>query len=138
MADSFEFEVTIPSDTVRGHEVQEEILQRLEQAQFPEQDLFGVKLALEEGVVNAVKHGNGLDPDKSVFIRCEYDGERVIVTIEDEGPGFDPTDVPDPTDDENLEKPSGRGLMLMQAFMTRVEYNDKGNRVVLEKRKSKS
>ncbi|TWT58622.1 anti-sigma F factor [Thalassoglobus neptunius] len=136
MADSFEFEVTIPSDTAKGHEVQEDILQRLQHGGFPEHDLFGVKLALEEGIVNAIKHGNGLDPNKNVSVHCSYDGERVIVEIEDEGPGFDPGDVPDPTADENLQKPSGRGLMLMKAFMTRVEFNDKGNRVILEKERS--
>ena len=59
--------------------------------------------------------------------------ERVVVEIEDEGPGFDVEDVPDPTAEENLEKPSGRGIMLMRAFMDRVEYLDRGNRVVLEK-----
>jgi len=133
MADAFEFNVTIPSDTSQGHEVQERILNELEKVGFPDQDLFGVKLALEEGIVNAIKHGNGMDPSKNVVVECEYDGVRVRVVIEDEGPGFDPSDVPDPTEDDNIEKPSGRGLMLMRAFMSRVEYNDKGNRVILEK-----
>ena len=63
-------------------------------------------------------------------------GFDVRIVIEDEGPGFDPTDVPDPTDDDNLDKPSGRGLMLMRAFMTVIEYNEKGNRVLLEKARS--
>lgn len=136
MADAFEFDVTIPSDTSRGHEVQERILNELEKVGFPDRDLFGVKLALEEGIVNAIKHGNGMDPSKNVFVQCAYDGNKVSVIIEDEGPGFDPSDVPDPTDDDNLEKPSGRGLMLMKAFMTTVEYNDRGNRVLLEKERS--
>lgn len=138
MADSFQFETTIPSDTVRGHDVQEEIVRRLQSAGFPEHDLFGIKLALEEGIVNAIKHGNGLDPMKNVIVTCDYDGERVVLTIEDEGPGFNPEDVPDPTDDANLEKPSGRGLMLMKAFMSRIEFNDRGNRVILEKAKTAS
>ncbi len=136
MADAFEFNVTIPSDTAQGHEVQERILSELEKVGFPDQDLFGVKLALEEGIVNAIKHGNGMDPSKNVFVKCEYDGVRVRVTIEDEGTGFDPQDVPDPTEDDNIEKPSGRGLMLMRAFMSHIEYNDKGNCVVLEKTRS--
>ena len=136
MADAFEFDVTIPSDTDRGHEVQERILGQLEEVGFPDRDLFGIKLALEEGIVNAIKHGNGMDPSKNVFVKCEYDGNLVRVIIEDEGPGFDPHDVPDPTDESNLEKPSGRGLMLMRAFMTNIEYNDKGNRVLLEKARS--
>ena len=80
--------------------------------------------------------GTGWDAGKSVAISCDYNGERVRIVIEDEGPGFHPGDVPDPTEDDNLEKPSGRGLTLMRAFMTRVEFNGKGNRVVLEKDRS--
>ena len=67
MADAFEIEVTIPSDTSRGHQVQESILKKLEEVSFPEKDLFGVKLALEEGIVNAIKHGNGMGCRK---VRC--------------------------------------------------------------------
>ena len=136
MASAFEFNVTISSDTSQGHQIQERILSELESVGFPDQDLFGIKLALEEGIVNAIKHGNGMDPSKNVFVECVYDGACVRVIIEDEGPGFDPGDVPDPTEDDNIEKPSGRGLMLMRAFMSRVEYNEKGNRVILEKARS--
>jgi serine/threonine-protein kinase RsbW len=56
-----------------------------------------------------------------------------VIEIEDEGEGFDPGDVPDPTADENLERPCGRGIHLMRAFMTSIEYLDRGNRVVLIK-----
>ncbi len=58
------------------------------------------------------------------------------IIIEDEGNGFRPEDVPDPTEDENLEKPCGRGIMLMRAFLSVVEYNERGNRVVLEKNRN--
>jgi serine/threonine-protein kinase RsbW len=92
-----------------------------------------MRLALEEAIVNAIKHGNGMDPAKYVKVCCEIDAGRAVVVIEDEGTGFSPTDVPDPTTEENLEKPGGRGIMLMKAFMTNVEYNKKGNRVRLEK-----
>jgi serine/threonine-protein kinase RsbW len=60
------------------------------------------------------------------------------VEVEDQGPGFNPSDIPDPTAIENLEKPGGRGIMLMRAFMTRVEYVGKGNQVVLEKHRDPS
>ena len=136
MDEPSQFEVTIPSDTSQGHEVQERILNLLEEHAFAMKDLFGVKLALEEAIVNAIKHGNGMDPSKSVYVKCEVDHERVRIIIEDEGPGFDPSNVPDPTDDDNLDKPSGRGLMLMKAFMTTIEYNARGNRVLLEKVRS--
>jgi serine/threonine-protein kinase RsbW len=136
MADPLNFEIVIPSETSRGYEVQEKILSLLEERNFCDKDLFGVKLALEEALVNAIKHGNGLDPDKVVRIRCQLSQDFVEIDIEDEGEGFDPADVPDPTDDDNLEKPSGRGLMLMRAFMTSVEYHGRGNRVVMAKKRS--
>ena len=128
-----QFEVTIPSDTAAGQAVQERIVNRLEELAFPPRDVFGMRLALEEALVNAIKHGNGMDPDKSVHVTCLINEAMVRVEIKDEGPGFDVSDVPDPTAEENLERPCGRGIMLMRAFMTRVEYNSKGNCLTLEK-----
>lgn len=127
------FEVTIPSDTVQGQAVQERIVNLLETLAYPPRDVFGVRLALEEAIVNAIKHGNGMDPEKNVRIECSISKDQVKIEIEDEGEGFVPSEVPDPTDFENLEKPCGRGLMLMRSFMTRIDFNASGNRVTLEK-----
>jgi serine/threonine-protein kinase RsbW len=131
-----EFEIRIPSSTTEGQKVQERIISRLEQIGFPPRGIFGVRLALEEALVNAIKHGNGLDPNKEVFVTCQISNDKVRVVIEDQGPGFRVQDVPDPTEDENLEKPGGRGIMLMRAFLSVVEYNERGNRVVLEKHRN--
>ncbi|HAB13976.1 MAG TPA: ATP-binding protein [Planctomycetaceae bacterium] len=128
-----DFAVKIPSETSHGRQVQERIMGLLETRSYPDRDLFGVRLALEEAIVNAIKHGNGMDPSKEVRINCSFDDDRVTIVIEDEGPGFDVTSVPDPTSEENLDKPGGRGIMLMRSFMSRVEYNDSGNRLLLEK-----
>jgi serine/threonine-protein kinase RsbW len=128
-----EFEVTIPSDTLAGQAIQERIITLLEKLRYSERDVFGVRLALEEALVNAIKHGNGMDPQKRVRVKCRADSQKVRVEIEDEGEGFVPDQVPDPTEDENLEKPCGRGIMLMRAFLSKVEYNELGNQVVLEK-----
>jgi serine/threonine-protein kinase RsbW len=133
-----QFNVVIPSDTAKGQEVQERIVSRLEQLQYPPRDVFGVRLALEEALVNAIKHGNGMDPNKSVRIQWRIDPECVCVEIEDEGPGFIPAEIPDPTAEENLERPCGRGIMLMRSFMSRVEYSGRGNKVLLEKRRDAS
>jgi len=134
MSNPQEFDVTFPSDTAQGRVVQERICSMLEENGFPPRDVFGVRLALEEALVNAIKHGNQMDPNKNVRVWWRLDAEHVRVVISDEGVGFDVTDVPDPTDDENLDKPGGRGIMLMRAFMSVVEYNDRGNQLTLEKR----
>jgi serine/threonine-protein kinase RsbW len=131
-----EFNVRIPSSTAEGQKVQERIVKLLEEIGFPPRGIFGVRLALEEALVNAIKHGNGLDPNKEVSVLCQISQEKVRVVIEDQGAGFRPQDVPDPTEDENLEKPGGRGIMLMRAFLSVVEYNERGNRVVLEKHRN--
>ena len=131
-----QFEVVIPSDTEAGQAVQERIVSRLESLEYSIRDVFGVRLALEEALVNAIKHGNGLDPDKTVRVNCLIEDDLLRVEIEDQGLGFNMGDVPDPTAEENLERPCGRGIMLIKSFMTSVEYNAKGNRVVLEKRRS--
>ncbi len=128
------FEITIVSETSEGHQVQDRIVALMEQYGFSPKDVFGVRLAIEEALVNAIKHGNGMDPDKSVFVSCEIHDQDITIVIRDEGEGFNPEDVPDPTEDDNLEKPSGRGLMLIKAFMTEVIYNDRGNEVTLIKR----
>ena len=134
MSSTEEHDVTIPSDTARGREVQEDIVAGMERRGFSPRDVFGVRLALEEALVNAIKHGNKMAPDKVVNIQWSVDEAHVRVRIEDQGSGFDVTDVPDPTDDENLDKPGGRGIMLMRSFMTTVEYNDSGNVLTMEKR----
>lgn len=133
MVQNDEFEVTIPSKSGEGQAVQERIVSLLEQLDYPMRDVFSVRLALEEALVNAIKHGNGMDPEKKVKIACRITTDRVWVRIEDEGPGFDLDALPDPTLEENLDKPSGRGILLMREFMTRVEYAENGSCVILEK-----
>jgi serine/threonine-protein kinase RsbW len=129
----FSADVVIASDTSEARTVQENIEQLLRSRQATERDVFGVKLALEEALVNAIKHGNQMDRSKTVRIRYRFQGDRLEVTITDQGPGFDPGDVPDPTDDENLERPCGRGLMLMRHYMTEVAYTPPGNSVFMTK-----
>ncbi|MGE3808509.1 MAG: ATP-binding protein, partial [Gemmataceae bacterium] len=78
---------------------------------------------------NAIKHGNQLCPEKCVHISYHVACERCDIQIEDEGNGFDPAELPDPTDPENLERPCGRGVFMMRHFMTHVEHNARGNAV---------
>ncbi len=126
-------ELQIPSHRGASHQVLEEIAVRLEEHHWTHREIYGVQLALEEALVNAIKHGNRSDHDKRVRVLCHMSDRRLRIEIADEGAGFDPADVPDPTAPENLEKPSGRGILLMRSYMTRVEYNRAGNMVVMEK-----
>ena len=131
-----EFEQIIPSDTAAGQSVQERIIQLLEELRFEDRDLFGIRLAMEEALVNAIKHGNQMDPTKTVRVACRAGFQRVHIEIEDQGTGFQPEEIPDPTADENLDRPCGRGIMLMRAFMTSITYNPAGNCVVMIKNRS--
>ena len=134
MAPIAQFDLWIPNDTAEAREVQERIVGLMEQNAWPMRECFGVRLALEEAMVNAIKHGNRMEPDKQVFVACELTADEITVVIEDQGDGFKPEDVPDPTEDENLENPGGRGIMLIRSFMTGVTYNDRGNRLTMIKK----
>ena len=90
-------------------------------------------LAVDEALVNAICHGNGHDETKRVRFTSHLSPDRVRVEISDEGAGFDPDSLPDPTAPNRIGCPGGRGVLLMRAFMSRVEFSDHGSRVVLEK-----
>ena len=103
---------------------------------YAEEDLFAMRLALEEALVNGIKHGNRGDPALRVSVRYRVGPEQALVGVEDQGPGFNPADVPDALAPGNLERPCGRGLLLMRAYLTWVRYNDRGNAVTLCKARS--
>lgn len=110
-----------------------EILDQLAQNGWNGRDLFGVEMALEESMTNAIRHGNRFDESKKVQVECKINPDHFWLRVCDEGPGFCPQEVPDCTAAENLECLGGRGLALIKAFMTRVEYNACGNCVTMEK-----
>jgi len=119
-----------------GLQLNDVVLAALAREGYPERDLFAIRLSLEEAIINGIKHGNGYDPAKWVQVTYRITPEQFVAEVEDQGPGFDPHDVPDPLDPENLERASGRGLLLMRMYMTWVRYNDRGNGVTLCKRRS--
>ena len=133
---TWQFEETIPSRVGEGKRILDSVLGRLEAENWFPHEIFGVHLAMEEAIVSAMKHGNRYDDAKSVSVICKLSPERFYFQVRDEGPGFRPDDVPDCTCEENLDKASGRGIMLMRGFMSRVEYNESGNCVTMEKIRS--
>jgi len=126
-------DVVIACDPAEARSVQDQIEQLLHSAPATDKEIFSIKLALEEAIVNAIKHGNQMDRSKSVRICYRLQPDRFEVSVTDEGSGFDPSDVPDPTAVENLERPCGRGLMLMRYYMTDVRYSPQGNSVTMHK-----
>ncbi|QDU20452.1 ATP-binding protein [Urbifossiella limnaea] len=113
--------------------LQDRLESALATAGWGESEQFAIKLAVEEAAVNAVKHGNQYDPDKRVRIGYTITPKRFEIRIEDDGPGFNPADVPDPTDVVNIERPCGRGLLLINGFMDEVRYHGRGNVVTMSK-----
>jgi serine/threonine-protein kinase RsbW len=128
--------MVIPSDFESARRVESFLLGAIAEHHYSEGSRFAVRLAVEEAVTNAIKHGNRLDPRKTISIGMDVDSRQVEITVADQGSGFDPASVPDPTTQENLEKPSGRGIMLMRAYMDQVQYNPVGTQVRMLKRKA--
>ena len=126
-------EFTLPTDLAAQQVVHERIVTQIKSAGSTSRDEFSIRLALEEALTNAMKHGNQMQPEKKVFVKSTIDGSTVTIEITDEGDGFSPDAVPDPTADENLGRPSGRGVLLINSFMDVVSYNEKGNGVVMSK-----
>ena len=112
-----------------------QILSKLKANDFGPEDIFAVHLALEEAFINAIKHGNKMDPNKEVKIEYFVTADKVDISIMDQGRGFDADNVPDPRIGDNIYKTNGRGLFLMRSYMNVVEFNKAGNCVHMVKYK---
>lgn len=98
-----------------------------------EEDYYGnILIAVTEAVNNAINHGNKQNPDKKVHMEFINRGDRLAFTVKDEGDGFDHEALPDPTDPENLEKISGRGVFLMNQLADEVEFSENGTKVEMK------
>ncbi|MFM7023024.1 MAG: ATP-binding protein [Flavobacteriales bacterium] len=97
------------------------------------EDYYGnILIAITEAVNNAIHHGNKSNPDKKVNVSYTSTPEKLLFTIQDEGPGFDFENLPDPTDPQNIEKPHGRGVFLMRNLSDEIEFSDGGSTVVMK------
>lgn len=110
--------------------VREQIVEALIRQGYSETAAFAVRLAFEEAVSNAFRHGHrDLPHETPIGVEYAIGPDELEITLQDRGPGFKPGDVPDPTLEENLELPSGRGLLLIRAYMSGVEFNEAGNQI---------
>ena len=123
----------LPSISQAAEPAVHELLEHLREEHWSDHDIFSVHLSLEEAVTNAMEHGNRWDASKQVEIELACSPHLLRMEIVDQGSGFDPTAVPDPREEERLEVPRGRGLLIMRSYMTHMNYLDAGRRLVLEK-----
>jgi serine/threonine-protein kinase RsbW len=119
-----------------AHSLIGEAMEAVRAEQWDDKDIFAIELALEESLTNAVKHGNDSDTAKMVRFDCKVSRNKVYARIEDEGVGFDPHNVADPREPENQLVESGRGVLLIKHFATRVEWNERGNVIEFVKDRS--
>ena len=98
-------------------------------AELSEDDYARIMLALSEAATNAIVHGNKQDPGKEVVITSHLSESILVVSVKDEGEGFDPTALPDPLQEENLMKESGRGVFLIEQYADHVSFEEGGTRL---------
>jgi len=115
-------ELTLPSRIESVEEAAVSIAAILSRSGVNEEIAFGVDMAVREAVTNAVFHGNQQDEKKFVHVTAKTGPNWLEISVEDEGEGFNPQDVPNPTESENIMKTSGRGIFFMRTFMNDVEW----------------
>ncbi len=111
----------------------EELLLALQKKLGFNDELFArLQLTVSEAATNSLIHGNKLNPEKAITIRAFEQEGKLIFEIKDEGKGFEPKEIPDPTAEENLLKTGGRGLFLMKEYADKVQYLENGTKLRLE------
>ena len=109
------------------------VIEKLEKSGLSKEELFDVKLCLDEALVNAIKHGNKFSSEHHVEVEAEITGDRLIIQVRDLGQGYDYTKIPNPTEKSNLEKNHGRGVFLIKTLMDKVEHFDSGRTIKMVK-----
>ena len=129
-----QFTMTIPADPAAIPTLTDGVTHVLQEKHWPEDDIMAVELALQEAVANAIRHGCSGDKTKQLqcSVACDEKGE-VVISVRDPGDGFDPATVPDPLTPQNILKPSGRGILLINGLMDEVLYEDGGRELKMKK-----
>jgi serine/threonine-protein kinase RsbW len=132
-AKTWMIEKTFHSDMDEAHRLVESIIGHLDSEGWSCREQFQIQMAVEEGVTNAIEHGNKRDPSKKVKVDCHVTNSDFTIMIEDEGKGFTRDDLANCLSDERLELPRGRGVMLIETFMSEVDYMGRGNIVRMKR-----
>lgn len=109
------------------------VLEKIKALPFDKEAVFNIKLSLEEALVNAIKHGNKLNPKLSVKVDIKSDAKGLTISVKDGGRGFDFNAIPDPTVEKNMLKTSGRGVYLIKKLMDEVAFFDSGSGIKMVK-----
>ncbi|MBO6577352.1 MAG: ATP-binding protein [Rhodothermales bacterium] len=124
-------QLVLETDLEHMDRVVEETEQFLVPLDLDEEQAYNIVLLTTEAVTNAMEHGNGMDADKKVHIHYEATATHVQVTVQDEGTGFEKSEVPDPLAKKNLLATGGRGIFLMEELADDIRYEDDGRRVIM-------
>jgi serine/threonine-protein kinase RsbW len=121
--ESRSFELTVPSRLEEMDAVHAMVDLAIKELKISEDLAHWIELSISESMINAIQHGNKCDPAKSATLKISSDGDAIEVIVEDQGLGFEIADVADPTNVENLLKPSGRGILIIRSFMDEVDLS---------------
>ena len=120
----------LPNDLRRIEQSVEDLMQQAQAVGFQDDRLrLNFRVGLTEALANAMLYGNGRDPRKSVHVEAHFSPDEVAVTVTDQGTGFNPEKVTDPTLPANRMRVGGRGLFLIRKLMDHVEFNERGNSI---------
>src|SRR3954471_12964941 len=131
------FELTVPSTLEALDAVQRLVTEAARECSLSEDFAYWMELTICESMINAIRHGNQCDPTKKAHLKISLVGPRIEVIVEDQGHGFNLSDLADPTETKNLLKPSGRGILIIRSFMDEVDISPAeggGNRLRMIKR----
>ena len=131
------FELTVPSRLEEMANVHTLVEEAIREYNLSEDLAHWIELTISESMINAIQHGNKCDPEKKATLKISSDGNKIEITVEDQGKGFQLDDVADPTNVENLLKPSGRGILIIRSFMDEVNLSRReggGSRLRMVKR----
>jgi serine/threonine-protein kinase RsbW len=131
--------VTLNNQREAIDRLEESIIRETEGHGYPKASRFAIRLSLDEAITNAFKHGHRQLPQElPITIEYAVRPDEVYLAIEDQGPGFDPSLIADPTTEENIERLSGRGVILIRAYMSDVRFSPRGNRIEMRYRRPDS
>jgi len=131
--------IIIPSDTIHLATIDDFISNKLAEAGVSSSSIADIAISVSEAVNNAIEHGNAGDQNKKITVKIEFKENDLDISIKDQGKGFDPGSVPNPTDKENLLKKVGRGIFIIRSLVDSIDFNftSDGTEVILRKNLNK-